>query len=405
MFNLSLYIILFKVFIRIFVKLYFLTVIFMVKNRVNIIRRVQMSRRGMNIYKRKDGRWEGRFYNGKRKNGKKKYSSVYGSSYTETKEKLVEKLSSLQACTDKLSFSACAANWLTDVEKRVKPSTFANYRFLLERHILPFFERYTMQKLESSDVEQFISEKLSDGKLKRRSGLSKKYLKDIISVVKQITAYAELRHGIQNKIRYISTPKLNKTESETINAEDKAALTSYLINSDKAMDTGILISLYTGMRIGEVCGLKWGDIDLNNGVINVCRTVQRICDGQGSTLLLVGSPKTNSSYRAIPMPKLLLNKLSQMTHDPSEAVITNTAQYSEPQLLRKRFKEVLSVCRIKNVKYHSLRHTFASDCVRLGFDIKALSEILGHSSSAMTLDRYAHTTLETKRMYMERISA
>ena len=94
-----------------------------------------------------------------------------------------------------------------------------------------------------------------------------------------------------------------------------------------------------------------------------------------------------------------------MAHDSGEAVITNTAQYSEPQLLRKRFKEVLSVCRIKNVKYHSLRHTFASDCVRLGFDIKALSEILGHSSSAMTLDRYAHTTLETKRMYMERISA
>lgn len=364
-----------------------------------------MSRRGMNIYKRKDGRWEGRFYNGKRKNGKKKYSSVYGSSYTEAKEKLVEKLSSLQSCTDILSFTTCAANWLTDVEKRVKQSTFANYRFLLERHILPFFKRCTMQKITGSDVEQFISEKLYDGKLKCKSGLSKKYLKDIVSVVKQIAAYAEAHYGIPNKIRYISSPKVNKSETEIINSEDRAVLTSYLINSNNSMDTGILISMYTGMRIGEVCGLKWGDIDFNDGVINVCRTVQRICDGQGSTLLIVGSPKTNSSYRAIPIPKLLLNKLSQITHDPNEAVITNTMQYSEPQLLRKRFKEVLSVCKIKDIKYHSLRHTFASDCVRLGFDIKALSEILGHTSTAMTLDRYAHTSLETKRMYMERISA
>lgn len=364
-----------------------------------------MSRRGMNIYKRKDGRWEGRFYNGKRKNGKKKYSSVYGSSYTETKGKLVERLNGLQIGTDKLSFSTCAANWLGDIEKRVKQSTFANYRFLLERHILPFFKRYTMQKLEGSDLEQFISEKLADGKLKRRSGLSKKYLKDIVSVVKQIAAYAEKRHGIQNKIRYISAPKVNKSETETISAEDKAILSSYLIDSDDPMDTGILMSLYTGMRIGEVCGLKWSDIDFNDGVIIVRRTVQRICDGHGSTVLLVGSPKTTGSCRIIPIPKIILNKLSKISKVSDNNIITASQKYSEPQFLRKRFKEILAMCGIKNVKYHSLRHTFASDCVRLGFDIKALSEILGHASTAMTLDRYAHTSLETKRMYMDRISA
>lgn len=364
-----------------------------------------MSRRGMNIYKRKDGRWEGRFYNGKRKNGKKKYSSVYGSSYTEAKEKLVEKLSSLHTYTNKLTFSTCAANWLSDIEKRVKPSTFANYRFLLERHVLPYFERYTMQKLEGANVEQFISEKLTDGKLKSRSGLSKKYLKDIVSVVKQIAAYAERCHGIKNKIRYISAPKVNRAETEIISTEDKAILSSYLIDSDDPMDTGILISLYTGMRIGEVCGLKWDDIDFNNEVINVRRTVQRICNSHGGTVLIVGSPKTTGSYRTIPIPKPLLNKLSEMQHDPDYAVITDSSQYSEPQTLRKHFKETLTICRIKNIKYHSLRHTFASDCVRLGFDIKALSELLGHSSTAMTLDRYAHTSLETKRMYMERILA
>ena len=360
-----------------------------------------MSKRGLNIYKRKDGRWEGRYFTGKRKNGRKCYASVYGSGYFETRRKLVDTAANIEPA-GVLTFTACAEEWLSDAEFRVKPSTFANYRFLLQRHILPHLNHRTMQKLSNPDIESFITEKLSCGKLKQKSGLSRKYLKDIVSVIKQIAAYAERKYGIPNKIRYTVSPKPPRRELYTLSFSDKQKLTKHL--GGRNMDLGILLSLYTGMRIGEVCGLKWGDIDLNENVITVCRTVQRICDGSGSTYLIAGEPKTNTSHRTIPIPNALKAAFADKSSDSKNTVISNSEKFIEPHALRKYFYSVLMRCGIPHCTYHTLRHSFASECVRLGFDIKALSEILGHANASMTLDRYAHTTLETKRMYMERIA-
>lgn len=360
-----------------------------------------MSRKDMNIYKHRNERLRYRKTNFKKI--RKQYYSAYVNTYNVKKP--ARRLNDTKSCIETLAFTVCAANWLKDTEKRVKPSTFANYRFLLEKHIIPFFRKYAMQELCGSDIEQFVSEKLVSGRLKRSCGLSKKYLKDIVAVIKQVAAYAESRYGIPDKIRDTTTPKPEKTEIQTLTGEDKRTLTSFLNNRNKSMDLGILISLFTGMRIGEVCGLKWSDIDMKEKIICVRRTVQRICTGKGGTMLYVGTPKTKSSYRIIPIPEILINPLSKMPYLPDTAVISGTEKYIEPQRLRKHFKAVLEECNIKNIKYHSLRHTFASECVRLGFDIKALSEILGHSSTSTTLEVYAHTSLDTKRMYMERISA
>lgn len=363
-----------------------------------------MPRKGINIYKRKDGRWEGRFYSGKKSKGKKLYSSVYGNTYTETRKKLINKLNNGTTPTEHILFSQCASHWIDNVSKRVKASTLANYNFLLKKHILPYFGDYSMQEVTIDVTGDFINNKLKDGKLKRRCGLSKKYLKDIVSIVKQIANYAELHYGIPNKIRLITSPRPNKPEIPVLNSAERSKLSSYLMQSNNSMDIGILISLYTGIRIGEICGLKWEDIDLKEGVIKVKRTVQRISNSHGGTSIIVGSPKTSNSFRVIPLPPILYNILAYQPNTHDNYILTNSQILAEPNHLRNHFKTVLAKCNIKNIKYHSLRHTFASECVKLGFDIKALSEILGHSSAVMTLDRYAHTSLETKRMYMNRIS-
>lgn len=363
-----------------------------------------MSRKGLNIYKRKDGRWEGRYSTGKMINGRKKYISVYGRSYSETKEKLISIIGESK-CTETLTFQSCAADWLKYAELRVKPSTYANYRFLLSRHILPFFGRHRMQKLSPANVEAFITQKLSSGKLKSSSGLSKKYLKDIVSIIKQIASYAERKYDIQNSIRYVVSPKSDKKEVCILDESDKQKLAAALFASNNSMDIGILISLYTGMRIGEICGLKWKDINLQNKTICVRHTVQRICDGMGGSKIIIGTPKTKNSFRTIPIPNILFNKLVCVTSsitDPCKTVISELNEFAEPRELRNRFYKVLKQCQIKHSRFHILRHSFASECVKLGFDIKALSEILGHSNASMTLDRYVHSSLDIQRMYMER---
>ncbi len=364
-----------------------------------------MSKKGLNIYKRKDNRWEGRFFNGRYKNGRKQYSSVYGNSYIQTKEKLISKIAASNEYPTAVSFEICSEHWLSDAEQRVKRSTFANYRFLLEKHIKPYFRSIKMHNLTNADIERFKNAKLRSGKLKRSGGLSKKYVKDIILIIKQIAAYAELHYNIPDRIRNTIPIKPDHREINVLKPEEKKRLTKHLIDQCDPMNAGILISLYTGLRLGEVCGLQWGDFDEDTAVIHVRRTVQKISDGHGGTMLLSDLPKSRSSMRIVPLPDFLTKILTEIkSSNDSVSVITGTLNFPEPAALRKSFKTALRICKIRNMRYHDLRHTFASDCVRLGFDIKALSGLLGHSSAAMTLDRYAHTSLETKQMYMKRIT-
>ena len=262
-----------------------------------------------------------------------------------------------------------------------------------------------MQNLSSSDIEHFKNSKLRSGKLKRNGGLSKKYVKDMILIVKQIAAYAELHYNIPDRIRYTLPIKIEQPEINILKPAEKKRLTAYLIKNCDPMNTGILISLYTGLRLGEVCGLRWNDFDEESAVIHVRRTVQKISNGHGGTVLLSDSPKSRASKRIVPLPGFLTKILSGIKkYNDNASIITGTDDYPEPYTLRKKFKNALHICGIHEIRYHDLRHTFASDCIRLGFDIKALSSLLGHSSTAMTLDRYAHTSLEIKRMYMNRIT-
>lgn len=156
--------------------------------------------------------------------------------------------------------------------------------------------------------------------------------------------------------------------------------------------------MFTGLRIGEVCGLKWNDFNCNEKTLTVRRTVQRITDNKGSTALIRTTPKTSASARTIPIPDKLCKIINTKIKKDSE-YISN----SEPYIVRRRFKNILKICNIKSMRFHDLRHNFASWGLRLNFDIKTLSESLGHSSTAMTLNIYSHTSMELKRKYMDRL--
>lgn len=260
-----------------------------------------------------------------------------------------------------------------------------------------------MRRLTAAEVNGFIVQKLGSGKLKRNEGVSGKYLRDMLSVVKSVARFCEEVHGIKCRIRDMKSVKAVKPEVKTLDKEDKKTLTDELNTDPTPEKLGIMLGLYTGLRIGEVCGLKWTDFNERKSTITINRTIQRIYDTNGRTILHVGTPKTQSSHREIPLPDFVAAYLSKMKRKPEAPIVSYNESYTEPDRLRRIFKGILKKCGIDKMRFHDLRHTFASDCARLNFDTKSLSEILGHSNVSITLDRYVHSDLEVKREYMQLI--
>jgi len=168
--------------------------------------------------------------------------------------------------------------------------------------------------------------------------------------------------------------------------------------------------MLTGMRIGEVCALRWADISLTDRTIRVHSTMQRLKNydetSTAKTKIVVTTPKTDTSFRIIPLTHFAAELCRSMDpHDPEAYILTGTAQFMEPRVLQYRFKKHTAACGLEGMHFHALRHTFATRCVEVGFEIKSLSEILGHASTAITLERYVHTSIELKRANMDKLSA
>ena len=353
-----------------------------------------MARRGENIYKRKDGRWEGRY-----KVSGAKYRSVYGRTYGEVKAKISE----IKAVPDtfvssgELTVKALFEEWISAVKLRVKESTFANYRMKADRHILPEFGGLRYEALTVQMLHSFIESKLM-------SGLSAKYVCDIIIVFKSMAKYISKVHGFRNILADVVLPKVQKKEMELLTNDHQSLLCKYLIKNMNPTSLCVLISLYTGLRVGEVCGLMWGDIDFEKSILTVRRTIQRIRTGVHGTKLIVGAPKSKTSQRSIPIPAFLIEILRNFRSNDSHYILSGTTKVTEPRTLQHRFKAVLKKAELPSVSYHCLRHMFATNCLQAGFDVKTLSEILGHARVQTTLDRYVHSSMERKKMCMDMLS-
>lgn len=183
---------------------------------------------------------------------------------------------------------------------------------------------------------------------------------------------------------------------------ERKRLESYLLHNQNNTNISVLLCLFTGLRVGELCGLKWSDIDFQNGTVSVCRTVQRI-NKHGKSEVAIGSPKSKSSVRIVPIPDFLLAILKAKRKGDDFYIITGTSKPTEPRTMQNRFKSILKTCGIRNVNFHLLRHTYATICIENGFDPKTLSELLGHADASITLNRYVHSSMLMKKNYVSRL--
>lgn len=349
-----------------------------------------MPRKGENIYKRKDGRWEGRY-----KTETAKYRSIYGKTYKEVKTKLLV-LKAAPVTTNssgKLTIKELFDEWFSAIKLKVKESTYANYRMKADKHILPQFGDMRYDDLTVQTIHNFIKEKL-------KTGLSAKYVSDIIIVFKSMAKYLSKVYGFRNPIADVVLPKVEKKEMNLFSDIEQKELCEYLLKSTDNTSIGVLLSLYTGLRIGEICGLKWSDIDFEKSILTVRRTVQRIRTGIHGTKLIVDTPKSRSSLRAIPISAFLMDILRKLRKCDNFYILSGSEKIVEPRTIQRRFKTMLKKAGLPSINYHSLRHMFATNCIQLGFDVKTLSEILGHASVETTLNRYVHSSIERKTQCM-----
>ena len=352
-------------------------------------------------YKRKDGRWECRLSLGS-ENGHKKYRSFYGTSREEAEYKMI------LACQGsvnepsnitEMTVKQLSMEWLCIVKCRIKESTAANYRMKIERHIVPYLGDISSAMLKAKTVSEFVQQKLKDG-------LSARYVCDILTLLKSIYRYASREYHINNVIDGIIMPKRAKPEIRIMTKSEQHRLSAY-INCNKNVSTlGVALSLYTGMRIGELCALRWQDVDTEKRILTVNHTIQRIQDFSGGkrTKVIITEPKSQSSKRTIPVPDCLIPMLKELKSKADSYVLTGSCKPIEPRTMQYRFKRILDNVNLPSYRFHSLRHAFASGAIEIGFDVKTLSEILGHSSVQITLDRYVHSSFEHKRDCMNRLT-
>lgn len=288
---------------------------------------------------------------------------------------------------------------------RVKESTYVKYFTIIENHIKPKLGRYIIHTLSSLLIEEFTRELLY------KDGLSPKTVKDILTLLHSIVTYIDRNYpGIMPRIEIIY-PKESKKEIRVLSREEQTAFMEYLLINIDEGKFGVLLALLTGMRIGEICALRWENVSLKEQTIKVCSTMQRIKNidknSQEKTKIIISNPKSNASTRIIPITTYTVNLCkSWKVPNPSAFVLTGEVdRYIEPRTLQYKLRKYTKECGLEGVHFHTLRHSFATRCVELDFEIKSLSEILGHSSPHVTLERYVHSSLELKRNNMNKLTS
>lgn len=365
--------------------------------------------KGENIFRRKDGRWEARYAKGYGLSGKIRYGFCYGKTYKEAKEKATLAKAALLSgkaiptAGAKRRFSFFCDEWLETNRINLRESTYIKYAAMLGKHIKPKLGDCFPPAISSPLIGEFTDALLFE------EGLAPKTVRDILVLLRSILAYTAKRFpGVfpQPDIRF---PRECKKETRVLTQDEQKKFIRYLLTDTDECKFGVLLALLTGMRIGELCALRWENISLKEKTIKISATMQRLKDmgegGEAKTRVVIGDPKSGSSQRTIPMSGDAAKLCKRMRPGkPSAFVLTGTADYMEPRLLQYRMERYTRDCGLEGVHFHTLRHTFATRCVEAGFEIKSLSEILGHANTAITLNLYIHSSMELKRSNMNKLA-
>lgn len=304
---------------------------------------------------------------------------------------------------NKSYFEYWLLEWLDYKHAIVKNSTYMKYRNSINKHIIPKLGSFDIKILDNNLVQKFINQKLSAEKC----SLSPKSVRELVNIIKNTLAYAE-NYGFQSKCKCELLIVRNSFKPiRVLNKNEEKALLNTLESDTDIFKLGILISLLTGVRIGELCALRWEDVDFKECVITVNRTMQRVqVEGKDNkTEIIITTPKTNASIRQIPIPKMLVDYIIGFKSSNDQYILTNkNGNYIEPRVMQYKFKKYIQIAGISDANFHALRHTFATRCIEAGVDVKVLSEVLGHSKVNITLDRYVHNSIDYKKDNIERFN-
>ena len=381
-----------------------------------------MSKRGENIYRRKDGRWEARYVMDYTPDGKAQYGYCYAHTYGEVKQKLTDcqvrtRLGIPEPGMMGRLLTDFCDGWLTQQRIRVRESSCLRYETILRLHIIPCLGGLRPAVIREDAVDLSTKRLLDEG-------LMPKTVRDILTVLKSVLEYAARQQGGFRAVPKITYPKVEKKEARVLTAEEEGQLVRYLLKTPDPCRFGILLALMTGLRIGELCALRWEHIRPDSAYtdtfsMEIRASLSRIqCpethkntrgftsakDREPLTRIVIGPPKTGTSVRVIPLTKEISALCEQFRAGPECYVLTGTDSYLLPRTLQYRFSVYTASCGLRDVHFHTLRHTFATQCVESGMEIKSLSEILGHAGTGITLGCYVHSSPEMKRRGLERVT-
>lgn len=294
----------------------------------------------------------------------------------------------------KRKYSDILEEWLKDKENEVKEQSYVKYYNVIQSYIIPCLGDVVYSKLNEKNIINFFN-------LEKINSLADSTKKIILYVIKNSISYGverRLRKPLKKLDIKIKTPKGKITYFTKLEQEK---IESYLKSKLDIRKLGILICLYTGIRLGEICALQWKDIDFVNKCLSIKKTVQRIKNldpnSKTKTKIIVTKPKSDTSIRTIPIPDFIIELLLKFKSEPDNFILTNSLNPKDNRVYEKYFENILKRCNIKNLNFHSLRHTFATRSIEAKMDIKTLSEILGHSTYHITLETYVHSSFDLKR--------
>lgn len=298
--------------------------------------------------------------------------------------------------------------WLNSIEGRITRSTYVKYEQLARNYILPFFESVSCEELDNNCLDSFYQF------INRNENTEKKVLsagnrRTIFMIVNNALDQAYMEQYLNR--RYHIKPGISRPQRvvRVFSVEHQRKIEAYVLNHKDSFSLGIMIALFTGLRIGEICALQWRDIYFETGALYVNKTVQRLKSentGSAKTKLLISPPKSAASNRLIPLPSFLIDYMGHFRQESEDSyVLANGKCYPmEPRTLQYHYRRILKEINVPYLNFHCLRHTFATRCVTLGWDMKTLSEVLGHFDIKITMEYYFHSTFEYKQLQMNKLS-